>query len=45
MRGKKVTVAGKEYQVLDMDWEVTAEQWNEYKLLDGGVIRLKTTPS
>ena len=27
------------------DFEIDREDWNSYKLLDGGVVRLKTTVS
>jgi hypothetical protein len=40
---KKVNAGGKEFDAIERDFEVTSEQWNEYKLLDGGSIRLKTT--
>lgn len=34
---------GEERDALELDFEIGNEQWNEYKLLDGGRIRLKTT--
>ena len=27
-----------------LDFEVANEQWNTYRLLDGGTVRMKTTP-
>jgi hypothetical protein len=29
--------------VMEQDFEIVREEWNEYKLLDGGIIRVKTT--
>jgi len=29
--------------VSEEDFEIVSENWNEYKLLDGGTVRLKTT--
>ena len=43
-RKMKVTVGGKEYDALELDFEIVSEQWNEYKLLDGGRVRIKTSP-
>lgn len=34
---------GEERDALELDFEIQAEQWNEYKLLDGGRVRLKTS--
>ena len=28
---------------VEQDFEISREGWNEYKLLDGGVIRMKTS--
>jgi hypothetical protein len=39
----KVRVGDQEYDAIEQDFEIAREDWNEYKLLDGGVIRLKTT--
>lgn len=38
----KLTVNGKEQNVIELDFETTREEWNEYKLLDGGSVRVKT---
>lgn len=43
MRRRKMRFQGKEIDVLDLDFEVGNEAWNEYKLLDGGSVRLKTS--
>lgn len=32
-----------EYDAIELDFEIAKENWNEYKLLDGGIVRLKTT--
>jgi hypothetical protein len=29
--------------VSDEDFEIVKESWNEYKLLDGGTVRVKTS--
>jgi len=39
----KLSVGGQELQVVEQDFETVKEDWNEYRLLDGGRIRLKTT--
>ena len=44
MRRRTMQFQGKNVDVLEMDFEVQTEQWNVYKLLDGGVVRMKTTP-
>ena len=44
MRRRQMSHQGKTLDVMDMDFEIVQESWNEYKLLDGGVIRMKTTP-
>ena len=41
---KQISADGQEFEVVEVDFEVTEEQWNRYKLLDGGEVRLKTTP-
>jgi len=42
-RRTQIKVGGNLLDVLEQDFEIDREEWNEYKLLDGGVIRLKTT--
>ncbi len=44
MPHREISVDGKRFTVIDVDFEVTEEQWNRYRLLDGGEVRLKTTP-
>jgi hypothetical protein len=45
MAGKvtKVTVGNQELPAREVAFEAIAEPWAEYKLLDGGRIRLRTT--
>ena len=33
---------GGEVDAVELDFNVTREEWNEYKLIDGGVVRVKT---
>ena len=33
---------GVEVDVVELDFNVAREEWNEYKLLDGGTVRVKT---
>ena len=42
-RIQKVKIGDKEYDAIEEHFEIGREEWNEYKLLDGGVIRLKTS--
>jgi hypothetical protein len=44
MRKRRLQFDGKDVEVLDLDFEVQTEEWNVYKLLDGGTVRVKTTP-
>jgi hypothetical protein len=39
----KITIDGKEVSVREEDFEIAKEDWAEYKLLDGGTVRVKTT--
>lgn len=39
----KVTVEGQEFDAIELQFDVRKEDWNEYDLLDGGRIRLKTS--
>ena len=41
----KVRVQGQEVEAVEEDFAVAREEWNEYKLLDGGAVRVKTTVS
>ena len=42
-RKTQIRVGGNLLDVLYEEFEIAKEEWNEYKLLDGGVIRVKTT--
>lgn len=39
----KVIIGGVEFNAIEQQFEIAKEEWSEYKLFDGGVIRLKTT--
>ena len=41
----KIMVGGQEVSAVERDFETTREEWNEYKLLDGGTVRVKTIVS
>ena len=43
MANRTVKVSGKDMQAVDVDFEIGREEWNEYRLLDGGKLRVKTT--
>lgn len=34
---------GEELDAIELDFEIHKEEWAEYKLLDGGRVRLKTS--
>lgn len=38
----KVRVDNVEYDAREVDFEIVHEDWNEYNLLDGGRVRIKT---
>lgn len=40
---KRLKVGDKEVSVREADFEIVREDWNEYRLLDGGSVRVKTT--
>lgn len=44
VRQTKIVIENEERDAIELDFEMQNEQWNEYKLLDGGKVRLKTTP-
>ena len=44
MRRRKIQLGDKTVEALELDFEVKTEQWSEYQLLDGGIVRMKTTP-
>lgn len=39
----KVQIGNQEVDAREMDFEIRREDWSEYKLLDGGTVRVKTT--
>ena len=39
---EKFTINGKQYPTKDLQFNIKNEDWNEYELLDGGKIRVKT---
>ena len=41
----KVKSGSQEYDAVEADFEIGREEWNQYKLLDGGTVRVKTTVS
>ena len=42
-RIEKVKAGDQEVSAIEQDFEIGREEWNEYRLLDGGVVRVKTT--
>ena len=41
----KVKSGSQELDAMEADFEIGREEWNQYKLLDGGTVRVKTTVS
>lgn len=39
----KIQFEGKTVDATELDFEIGREDWAEYKLLDGGIIRVKLT--
>ena len=39
----KVMENGVEHLAVPLDFEIGREEWNQYRLLDGGTVRVKTT--
>lgn len=39
----KIRVDEKDLDVREAEFEISREEWNEYRLLDGGKVRVKTT--
>ena len=39
----EIIVGGKPVKAMEMDFTIKVESWNEYALLDGGTVRLKTS--
>lgn len=44
MAQRQIHVGDRHVNVQDVDFEIAEEQWSRYKVLDGGEVRLKTTP-
>ena len=42
-RPTQITVDGNLLDVVEHDFEIAREDWNEYRLLDGGRVRVRTT--
>ena len=40
---QKVIINGNEALGVEVDFDIKHESWDEYQLLDGGVIRVKST--
>ena len=40
-----VTIGDQEFNAIEQQFEIAQENWNEYKLLDGGSVRVKLTVS
>ena len=40
---RRITLEGGEVDAREEEFEIVREGWNEYRLLDGGVVRVKTT--
>ena len=38
-----IKAGNQDFLAVEQQFEIGREDWNEYKLLDGGVVRLKTT--
>ena len=40
---QRITLGDQELLAIEQQFEIDRENWNEYKLLDGGRVRIKTT--
>ncbi len=40
---RRITLGDREVLAIEQQFEIGREDWNEYKLLDGGRVRIKTT--
>ena len=38
-----IRMGDREVKAIERDFEVSKEEWNVYKLLDGGTVRIKTS--
>ncbi|MBI2867596.1 MAG: hypothetical protein HYX97_04600 [Chloroflexi bacterium] len=43
MPNVKIRIGNQEFDAIEQEFEIRSENWNEYHLLDGGKVRLKTT--
>ncbi len=41
----KVPYEGGDHDAIELDFDVASEPWSEYRFIDGGRVRLKTTVS
>ena len=39
----RIRVGDQEFDAIEQQFDIGSEHWNEYRLLDGGIVRLKTT--
>ena len=39
----KIKVGNEEVDAIEQQFNIQREEWNEYKLFDGGLVRLKTS--
>lgn len=44
MEQREINHKGKILKVVELDFQITSEQWNTYKTYDGIVLRMKTSP-
>ena len=43
-RNTTVRIEGTDRNAIEVDFEIAREEWNEYRLVGGGRIRIKITP-
>ena len=41
----KVRLGSSEFDAIEQEYQIASEDWNKYKLLDGGEVRVKLTVS
>lgn len=39
-----IRIEGEAKDAIEVDFEIAREEWSEYLLVDGGRVRIKTTP-
>lgn len=39
----KLSIGGRDFDAVEKPFDIGKEDWNEYELLDGGTVRVKTT--